>query len=219
MSLVDNKDIKLDSSNILFYKLGFSKESYNKILKFISNEILTELVVSKLSNLSIDKAENTNDFNIYTKKDNKVLKLDNTEVTIDDEKNLNIIKTLNNDEKIMIINDNIYKLNDEFHITVLFTGGKKDDREKDLNEHLGKTFEISINKIGISNKYISLGVSFDSKLPYYGNEVKHITFGLNKFIKGVKVFPKDSYTALQEDKVITLDTPFVIESLFETHNK
>jgi hypothetical protein len=116
---------------------------------------------------------------------------------------------------------NTITLNEEFHITVLYTGGKPHEKAATLTEHLGKTVPITINKIGITNKFICAGVTIGGDIPYYGNDHQHITIGLNKEVKKgeKKVFPKDSYTALLADNAITLDEPLTVEATFGAHMK
>lgn len=114
----------------------------------------------------------------------------------------NIIKNnisgciFSDDKKTLTYKNNVYTLNSEFHITVLFTGGKKDDREEKLEESLGKKFNVTIERIGVNANFIALGVNVANDMPYYGNDVKHITVGLNKTDPKKKVLPKDSFKSL-----------------------
>ena len=130
-----------------------------------------------------------------------------------------ILKTSKETDKIIISGDSAYKINDEFHITVLFTGGKQDDKGIELCKFLNNKYDIIIEKIGMTDDFISVGVIIKGDLPYYGNNVKHITIGLNKFGKSKKVFPKDSYTALLSDNIVIPDKPLCIESEFVYHTK
>jgi len=116
------------------------------------------------------------------------------------------------DSGIITVNSIKYKLNIEFHVTNLYTGGKVNERCNELQPLVGKSYKISINNIGITDRFICLGITIqDSTDAYFGNPVKHITFALNNFDK--KVFPKDSYTALLEDNVQPIDN-FEVGSTF-----
>ena len=114
-----------------------------------------------------------------------------------------------------------FQVNDAFHITVLYTGGKVDERAEGLQSLIGKQFNVGIERIGMNQHYICIGVSIDTSLPYYGNDIKHITFGLNKFDPKKKVFPKDSFFALNPDhsNVIVLDESVVMQATFSAKTK
>lgn len=116
-----------------------------------------------------------------------------------------------------------YKVNDEFHITVLYTGGKEDQRAQNLTKYLGQKFDVEINKIGINNQFITIGVNIVGDIPYYGNDVTHITFGLNKFTPfEKKPLPKDSYLALlpnDQNHLTVFDLPIVVKSIFDVKTK
>jgi len=129
------------------------------------------------------------------------------------EKLIPLVKKLKDGEKALAINDVLYKLNNEFHITVLFTGGKEDEHCDELQKFLDMKFKVSIVKIGVNDSFICIGVSVTVDLPYYGNDVKHITVGLNNFDKSKKVFPKDSFKALMDDNVITNDDEFNVDGI------
>ena len=112
------------------------------------------------------------------------------------------------DEKFIIYNDTLYSANSEFHITTLFTGGKVHEKSADMDSQLKSKVLVKINKLAVSDKFITIGIDSikledGTDIFYYGNEVKHITIGLNK--TGKKVFPKDSYTALSDGKIYDLD--------------
>jgi hypothetical protein len=132
---------------------------------------------------------------------------------------LDLKRDLNYKEFVVTNNTSKYKVNDEFHITVLYTGCKKDDRSEILNKYINNQYELKIEKIGINEQFICIGVNFSDDIPYYGNLVKHITFGLNKYTQFEnKVLPKDSYLALSNDNdkntVKILDKPVVINATF-----
>ena len=118
-----------------------------------------------------------------------------------------------------------YQVNDAFHITVLYTGGKKDERAEKLQYFIGKQFNVRIERIAMNQHYICIGVSIDGELPYYGNEVKHITFGLNKFDSKKKVLPKDSFLALTSEHskmvvfAVDVDEPIIVQAEFSVKTK
>jgi hypothetical protein len=124
------------------------------------------------------------------------------------------------DHKDFVVTNDIgkYKVNDEFHITVLYTGGKKDDRSENLNKYIDNQYQVKINKIGINEQFICIGVDIGDDIPYYGNPVKHITFGLNSFTSfKKKPLPKDSYLALSNNFTKTvkiLDQPIIVNATF-----
>ena len=91
-----------------------------------------------------------------------------------------LLKQFFKDEEIKL-----YKLNDYFHITLLYVGGKENADIDKLLPFEGTKCTIIVNSIAKSDDFIVLGVSslFDSDgsdLPYYGNPIKHITIGMNK---------------------------------------
>ncbi len=145
-----------------------------------------------------------------------------TEIVID---TLNLKK--DPDSKDMVVtntnSNNKYKVNDEFHITVLYTGGKEDTRSDNLTKFIGQTFDVKINKIGLNNQFITIGVDIIDNIPYYGNTVKHITFGLNKFTSfEKKPLPKDSYLALlpnDQNHLIVFDSPIIVNATFDVKTK
>ena len=99
--------------------------------------------------------------------------------------------------------DFIYPL----HITVLYTGLKKNNRSIELEPYVHHVYYIYIDKIAISKDYITLSVSniVDKKkntLPYYGNKRKHITFAISKNKKQLKA--ANSTNAFQNGHIIYL---------------
>jgi len=131
-----------------------------------------------------------------------------------DSKYLAFIDKMKTGEKFIIYDNTFYIANSEFHITTLFTGGKPHEKSEFVEKEVGSNVLIKINKLGISNNFITLGVETikledGNEIQYFGNDVKHITIGLNK--TGKKVFPKDSYTALTDGKIFDVD--FTLEGL------
>jgi hypothetical protein len=135
---------------------------------------------------------------------------------------LNITDSYNKEKNTVEHNGNTFKVNSEFHITMLYTGGKDHEKNETMYQHIDKKYNVVIHRIGVNDKFICLGVDFKEMDSYYGNEVKHITFGLNKSKKGV--YPKDSYTALldgnnENHHIIKLEEPIIVEATFKAHLK
>lgn len=91
-----------------------------------------------------------------------------------------LLKQFFEDEKI-----ELYKLNDYFHSTLLYVGGKENAHIDELLPFEGTKCTIIVNSIAKSDDFIVLGVSSitdenGSDVPYFGNPIKHITIGLNK---------------------------------------
>jgi hypothetical protein len=118
------------------------------------------------------------------------------------------VDKLNDNEQYIIDGINIYTLNDEFHITTLFTGGKENEHSDIFEKIINKKIKIKLNKLAISINYIVLGVESinfidnSADVPYYGNLIKHITIGLNK---KNKVYAKNSYLALSDGIIHDID--------------
>lgn len=70
--------------------------------------------------------------------------------------------------------------------------------------------DVTINRIGYSGDFIVLGVDIPSHIPYYGNDIKHITVGLRQREGKHRVFAKDSPNAFS-DNTITFDSPITIK--------
>jgi hypothetical protein len=129
-------------------------------------------------------------------------------------------KTHNVEQNTISFDDTTLHLNKEFHITMLYTGGKKDEKADQLIPHLDKEVEVSITRIGINDKFICLGVTMDNSIPYHGNKVMHITVAMNR---ALKVQAKDSYTALLEGgdngEIIVLDDSIKVNGVIKEHLK
>jgi hypothetical protein len=180
MSSTEATPQTIEHNTILYYELNFSDADYSKILNLVSANVKTDGIYFK-----------TNDelhSDLMTDED----------IGTTNKKFPDLLKSMKHGEKVLVIGDNVYKLNDGFHITVLYTGGKADKKAEDLYPLLGNKYSVTIEKIGFNSKFITAGVSINDGLPYHGNPVKHITLGLNKFSKE-KIFPKDSYTALLDE--------------------
>lgn len=110
-------------------------------------------------------------------------------------------------DKFIIIDKNVYKINSVFHITTLFVGNKPHELSKQFDEQGVKQVKITINKIAISENFITLGVA-DFDALYYGNPIKHITFAISQ-CSPQKLFPKDSPTAFNTGKIIDIECEII----------
>lgn len=115
---------------------------------------------------------------------------------------------LNLGDVFIVFDGVLYKINDEFHITTLFTGGRNHEKCDEMEKQIGKKIKVPLKKIGVSKDFIVFGVG-DLNCSYYGNEIKHITFGLS--MSGQKVFPKDSYKALANGKIYDVNDGYGLE--------
>ena len=186
-----------DYSSVLYYSVTFPMQ-YNEILKIVYTQILGG--TSNSTSGIFTKCDAT--FKTYFQ--TELSQQDNDELLKSHNQNIQALKT----NEVFIVYDGVfYKINDEFHITTLFTGGKpviqkNEDIDVNLNDELesqlGKQFKIKLEKLAISKDFIVIGVG-ELNCSYYGNPTKHITIGLSK--SGKKVFPKDSYTALSNGTI------------------
>ena len=183
--------IPIDYSNILYYSLKFEKN--DDIIEIILNNVKKSEIFKNISGSILSDSIK-----------DKIFKFPN------------LLKSLKENDNVIFIDDCSYNINNEFHVTVLYTGGKTDDRCIELNKLINNKYNIYVTKIGITPKFITLGISFGladavDTVPYYGNDIKHITIGLNKH-DFKKIYPKDSFNALLSEDVIILDKPIVLEA-------
>jgi hypothetical protein len=100
-------------------------------------------------------------------------------------------------------------LNNEFHITLFYNGGKTDkincDKSDELEKILNSNIKITLEKITISSDFITIRVvsirdigdiGDIGDVPYYGNPIMHITIGLSKK-SGKKLQPANSPKAFE----------------------
>ena len=102
-----------------------------------------------------------------------------------------------------------YKLNTKFHTTLLYTGGKEHEHEDKFVDFIDNEYTVEIKRIGYSEDFIVLGVDFQNDIPYYGNEIKHITIGMRQ-LDGKKLFPKNSPNAFTDGHTIVLDQTVLV---------
>jgi hypothetical protein len=202
-----NKQGKKEKQNsepkVMYY--SFEITEYDKILEIIKDNLeceyssiiekkIIKIVPKQLKNKSDDVLEDAF-------KNLNVIENEDVDKCIENEYK-EIEKHLKDKDNGIILIDNVngvYKINEKFHITMLFLKGTEDEIEKKakIEEKIGDECIIKIKSIGHSEDFIVLGIEFDEDvMPYYGNEIKHITIGLRKTIDGKKLFPKDSPTAL-----------------------
>jgi hypothetical protein len=214
-----SKQVILDYSNILYYSLIFDEETYWKILGIIVSKtevqgvfkmetkdkianMLDRLKAQMISLSDESGLENLNQKQMDLTAQNKLMS--------DYEK---IINKLNQNENFIIHNKDkiLYKLNDKFHTTLLYTGGKEDPKALEVEPFLDTDLEVELKTIGISDNFVVCGIEILNKaFPYYGNPIQHITIGLKVESNKFKILPKDSPTAFEKGLVITLKTPLTI---------
>jgi len=185
-------NLNINKEKVLYYSIAF--DNYKDIMKIVSETL------------------NDNLKGIYTKTIDNYKSYDGSETNEIIETFSSFIEKLKSGENFLVHKDKLYNLNSEFHITTLFTSGKPHEKSSEMEEQLGQKVNVKLNKLAISHNFIVLGVEYirlqdDTDINYYGNSVKHITIALNK--TGKKVFPKDSYTALDNGK--TFDLNIIIE--------
>jgi hypothetical protein len=139
------------------------------------------------------------------------------------EESFNTIKTnpdiIKNTENV----DKDIKLNEKLHITALYTGGKFHDKAAEFDDFIGKDITIEVNSFAISSNFIVLGVtnfsyvkddSISDDIPYYGNPIKHITYGVKKGCK-----PVNSPTAFKDGVTYTFEKPYKLNAKMEVVTK
>jgi hypothetical protein len=118
--------------------------------------------------------------------------------------------------------DKNIKLNEKLHITALYTGGKFHDKAIEFTEFIGKDITIIVDSIAISSNFIVLGVTnfsyvkgdINADVPYYGNPIKHITYGVKKGFK-----PVNSPTAFKDGVTHTFEKPLKLNAKLEVVTK
>jgi hypothetical protein len=124
-------------------------------------------------------------------------------------------------------------LNEKLHITALYTGGKFHENAAKFAEFIGKDITIEIDSIAISSNFIVLGVTnfsyvkddknvdnvisnnvISNNVPYYGNPIKHITYGVKKGCK-----PVNSPSAFKDGVTYTFEKPYKLNAKLEIVTK
>ena len=112
-----------------------------------------------------------------------------------------------------------YVVNPEFHVTVLFPRGSEGRAKADtLEPHLGKSVTVRPTEVGVNEDFVCIRVECDAgEIPYYGNEVVHITFAMVKLTSDCKKpQAKDSYKALESGTVFRAE-PKTFSATFTAH--
>ena len=130
------------------------------------------------------------------------------------DKSFNSIKTNPDIIKHVEILDKDIKLNEKLHITALYTGGKFHDKAVEFAEFIGKDITVEVDTYAISSNFIVLGVSNLDNIPYYGNPIKHITYGVKKGSK-----PVNSPTAFKDGVTYTFEKPLKLNAKLEVVTK
>jgi hypothetical protein len=140
------------------------------------------------------------------------------------EESFNTIKTNSDIIKHTKKIDEDIKLNEKLHITALYTGGKFNDNASKFDEFIGKDIIIELDTFAISSNFIVLGVTnfsyvkdeinADNNVPYYGNPIKHITYGVKKGCK-----PVNSPTAFKDGIKYTFEKPLKLNAKLEIVTK
>ena len=118
--------------------------------------------------------------------------------------------------------DEDIKLNEKLHITALYTGGKFHDKANEFAEFIGKDIIVEVDTFAISSNFIVLGVTnfsyvkdeINADVPYYGNPIKHITYGVKKGCK-----PVNSPTAFKDGIKYTFEKPLKLNAKLEVVTK
>ena len=139
------------------------------------------------------------------------------------DESFNTIKMNSDIIKHVEILDKDIKLNEKLHITALYTGGKFHDKAVEFAEFMGKDITIEVDTYAISSNFIVLGVTNFSyvkddinkdDVPYYGNPIKHITYGVKKGCK-----PVNSPTAFKDGVTYTFEKPLKLNAKLEVVTK
>jgi len=120
-------------------------------------------------------------------------------------------------EIIDLFNLSKYDIQDEFHTTLLYTGGKENPNLDSLRPFFDTSCNIQVDKIAISSRFITLGVTKiidndNNEIPYFGNEIKHITIGKKK---GMKLLPKDSPSSFSDGKIMIFKDIYIISGIIK----
>ena len=188
------------AKDLLYFSLEYSEQCYT--------ELLQKLVFFEPS------------LSIYMKIDNEVIKLLET-VQNPPEFFDCLISKLNDGDVFLIKQDKLYKLNNKIHTTMLYTGGKEDNRILDLEPLIDSMIRVNLKSFAISDNFIVVELDIDDpNIPYHGNPIQHITIGLRqKESKKFKIFPKDSVTALSDGTKYFLEESFSFDGVLTTVNK
>ena len=141
------------------------------------------------------------------------------------EESFNTIKTNSDIIKHTKKIDEDIKLNEKLHITALYTGGKFHENACKFEDFIGKDIIINVDTFAISSNFIVLGVTnfsheinlddnVSDNVPYYGNPIKHITYGVKKGCK-----PVNSPSAFKDGITYTFEKPLKLNAKLEVVTK
>jgi hypothetical protein len=208
------KPKKPKEKRTLYHSLTISSEEHYKIADSLAVHF-PNLIFGKKENGVIsweNKKVSTDEKDKITEIVEKITSTTLEDVSENDEEEIN--KKINNGSFLVKTEEgHIYLLNNKFHITLLFTGGKPNEHDEEFANLEENSVNVSVNRVGFSESFFVLGVSIPSEIPYYGNEIKHITVGLRQKAGKFKVLPKDSPTAFSEETDIPVD--FVLRGNIE----
>lgn len=186
---------------------------------------MTEAIIDSLKELTIkEESSDKNEQSLGEKEDFTNILYYSIQLSKESE-----LEIKNNNEIIKhidLIKD--IQINKHFHITALFTGGKFDNNAEKFNDFLNKNIKIEIKSYAVSNDFIVLSVdnistklddnkSDDNKsndIPYFGNPIKHITYGVKKGCK-----PVNSPTAFKNGIIYQFEKPLLLNGLLEIVKK
>lgn len=205
---VDNLCVKLESLEISKDSLEISKETLEIFKEIVNNDSNNKLIKKKdfshvlyytlkLNSKDILDILTSNNIKYYTE-------TDDSEIF---QPFINDISKIKANDNFVIYNECIYLLNNDFHITLLYVGGRKeskpDENKKtnfdkciELENFLHSNVQITLEKISISKKFITIRVLSCGDIPYFGNPIMHITIGLK--ISEEKLKPADSPSAFDD---------------------
>ena len=198
---------------------------------------MTDAIIDSLKELTIkedfpDKKDSSNKKDSNDKKEQSLEKEDFTNILyysiqLSEESELEIKNNIEILKHIDSIKD--IQINKHFHITALFTGGKFDNNAEKFNDFLNKNIKIEIKSYAVSNDFIVLSVSdlstilsddksndikSDNDIPYFGNPIKHITYGVKKGCK-----PVNSPTAFKNGTTYQFEKPLLLNGILEIVKK
>ena len=208
VSKINLDEKKINYSEILYYSILFDVHTYKLILEKLltnNNNMISGIYKLETKNKIVNLLDSTNN-NEWNK---------NLETDTNNQINKILDKLIPNDNFAIGIkekNTTIYKLNEKFHTTILYTGGKEEPRVLEFEPLVGSDVNLNVKSFGISDNFIVCGIEIlDKSIPYYGNPIQHITIGLKKSDSAkFKLFPKDSPTTFDKGVKIVLNEPFVI---------
>ena len=189
------KLIEPKEDNIVNVKVNIIKPDYSNVLyyklSFDSKDILELLQKHGIN--ALNKSDNLEIFSKFSKEINNL-------------KSTDTFAIISNKDS-----PNLYLLNNEFHITLFYNGGKtlsipdsitgktNFDKSEEIEKILNSNIQITMEKITISKEFITIRVKSIGDIgdiPYYGNPIMHITIGLSK-TSGKKLQPANSPKAFE----------------------